>query len=407
MTDIKNLQSWNLVALGNKKLFNLIMGQSPPSDTYNDDSIGLPFLQGNADFGDIHPKIMKYCSKPQKIAEIGDILISVRAPVGELNIANEKSCIGRGLAAINVLDVKLGRYLYYYLKIKKSEFDRISAGSTFKAITKSDLEKFEIAVPSPYEYERIGNILTTVDEAIQKSKAVFAETERLKEGTMRKLLTNGVGHTEFKENEKLGFIPKNWEEGTFADIADINPKTDISFLSDDSDITFLPMPNVGENGDIIKYETRTYAEVKTGYTCFAERDVLFAKITPCMENGKGAVAINLVNKIGFGSTEFHVLRAKENADPYFIFYLSKESLFRKNAQRYFTGSAGQQRVSKDIFTSYTIPIIPRKEQTQIVNILSTIDHKLSLQHQRTAALERLKNGLMNDLITSKRSVVIE
>src|SRR3989304_2041611 len=104
-------EGWRWVSIGNDSLVTIIMGQSPPGETYNKDKIGLPFLQGCADFGNIYPEPMVWCSKPKKIAEPNDILLSVRAPVGPMNIAREKCCIGRGLAAIRCKEGLSYKYL--------------------------------------------------------------------------------------------------------------------------------------------------------------------------------------------------------------------------------------------------------------------------------------------------------
>lgn len=202
----------------------------------------------------------------------------------------------------------------------------------------------------------------------------------------------------YKKTE-LGLIPEEWNIGTLENIAEINPKTDTSSLEENTNVTFLPMQNVGENGKILKYDTRNYHEVKKGYTCFAEKDVLFAKITPCMENGKGTLAINLENKVGFGSTEYHVLRAKQNGSPEFTFYLTKWEKFRKEAEKYMTGSAGQRRVSKNIFSSYKIPIPTLPEQQKIASILSKIDEQIEQTEQIIEKTEFLKKGLMQRLLT--------
>lgn len=202
----------------------------------------------------------------------------------------------------------------------------------------------------------------------------------------------------YKKTE-FGVIPKEWNIGTLDNIAEINPKTDTSSFEENTKVTFLPMQNVGENGKILKYETRNYNEVKKGYTCFAEKDVLFAKITPCMENGKGALATNLENKVGFGSTEYHVLRSKQNGSPEYIFYLTKWDKFRKESEKHMTGSAGQRRVSKNVFFSYKLPIPPLSEQQKIASILSKVDEQIEQTEQIIEKTEILKKGLMQKLLT--------
>jgi len=191
----------------------------------------------------------------------------------------------------------------------------------------------------------------------------------------------------------------HWRNGTISDLAFVNPKTDISGLQDDSLVTFLPMEYIGENGRILKQEARRLKDVRNGYTCFIDGDVLFAKITPCMENGKGAVALNLINGIGYGSTEFHVIRPKELGDSGFIFHLTKSNKFRILAKKYMTGSAGQQRVSRDIFYHYRVPIPSFPERCKIAAILSTVDAVIEQTDAIIAQMERMKKGLMQELLT--------
>lgn len=126
----------------------ITMGQSPDSATYNESGNGLPFFQGNADFGKINPTARIWCSEPKKIANPDDILISVRAPIGALNIADIKCCIGRGLASLNINDDKgIKKYIWYALKSKANEMISKGTGSTFKAIGKDILYNLEIPLP--------------------------------------------------------------------------------------------------------------------------------------------------------------------------------------------------------------------------------------------------------------------
>jgi type I restriction enzyme, S subunit len=151
-----------------KKLRNLAMvqmGQSPPGETYNTQGIGLPFFQGKAEFGEETPRAVKWCSKPLRIAEAGDILLSVRAPVGPTNLASERCCIGRGLAAIRAdRSVCNQRYLKYALVNNEARLVSRGVGSTFSAISRNDIESLELSVPPLPEQERIVNLLDEADE---------------------------------------------------------------------------------------------------------------------------------------------------------------------------------------------------------------------------------------------------
>ena len=142
----------------------IIMGQSPPGDTYNHDGHGLPFFQGKADFGDIHPTPTKWCSSPTRVAKHGDLLLSVRAPVGPTNAARETCCIGRGLAAIRANDtIVLSDYLRLFFKHYEAVLSRTGQGSTFPAINRKDVAAIQVPLPPLAEQQRIVHILDQVD----------------------------------------------------------------------------------------------------------------------------------------------------------------------------------------------------------------------------------------------------
>ena len=153
------------------------MGQSPASSTYNEEEKGLPFFQGNADFGEIYPTARIWCDEPTKVAHIGDILISVRAPIGALNLSNCKCCIGRGLAALTVnKNICLQKYLWYVLAGKNGELNSKGTGSTFKAINKNILAETEIPLPSLDEQHKIVMLLDKVSGVIAERRK---QVERL------------------------------------------------------------------------------------------------------------------------------------------------------------------------------------------------------------------------------------
>jgi type I restriction enzyme S subunit len=174
-----------------------------------------------------------------------------------------------------------------------------------------------------------------------------------------------------------------------ADVCEINPRLPRTHgLVDDDEVSFVPMAAVDEvSGAIKSAEVRRYAEVKKGYTSFADGDVLFAKITPCMENGKAALVGDLVGGRGFGSTEFHVLRAGDQVMPEWLRYFVRREAFRHEAKRNFTGTAGQQRVPASFLQNALIPVPSRGEQQRIVDQLSRAEGigRLRRQAQQKAA----------------------
>ena len=172
-----------------------------------------------------------------------------------------------------------------------------------------------------------------------------------------------------------GTDTKGWGMTCLGDICELNPKkgTD-NRLIPNLEVSFVPMTAVSENGSIDASEIKLFDEVKTGFTYFAENDVLFAKITPCMENGKGAVAVGLQNGIGFGSTEFHVLRPlKEISNPQWLYVLTSFEQFRKDAAANMTGSAGQRRVPASFLDKYKVSLPPIALQKQFADFVTQVD----------------------------------
>lgn len=162
-------------------------------------------------------------------------------------------------------------------------------------------------------------------------------------------------------------LPSGWAYLPLSDVVDINPKLDKKQFSDDLAVSFVPMPAVeAESGGIDVTAIRKFGEVKKGYTAFQEGDVLFAKITPCMENGKMAVVPVLHHDLGFGSTEFHVLRSSDKVLPKYIYYFVSSKQFRVDAEHNMTGAVGQRRVPTSYLQNIKIPLPPLGQQKDIV-----------------------------------------
>jgi type I restriction enzyme S subunit len=156
------------------------MGQSPDSATYNEVGRGLPFFQGNADFGRLHPAVRVWCSEPTKIAHTGDILISVRAPIGAMNVADQDCCIGRGLAAIRVNEnICDPQYLWYAIQSKVSDLNVKGTGSTFKAISKSTLTDTEVLLVPLDAQKNIASVLSNVENSILFRKEQLTKLDEL------------------------------------------------------------------------------------------------------------------------------------------------------------------------------------------------------------------------------------
>ena len=165
----------------------LIMGQSPPGRTYNQNGEGTPFLQGNTEFGDKHPSHIKYTTAPNKIVQENTILISVRAPVGDLNIADREYCIGRGLAGLYIEKEDLRNYVYNFLKYARHELDKNSTGTTFKAINKDTLSSLKCIIPNDDVLFNNSNKLNVVLNSIELLKNRIMNSKSLQKSIINQI----------------------------------------------------------------------------------------------------------------------------------------------------------------------------------------------------------------------------
>jgi type I restriction enzyme S subunit len=202
---------------------DVVMGQSPGADLCNTEERGLPFLQGCAEFGASHPHSDIYCSPPLRVAKAGSVLISVRAPVGTMNYADQDYCIGRGLGAFKSKSGVLSTvFLKHAVELNAAYLHRRSQGSTFSAVSTDDVKTVPIPVFKPEKQEKIANILSGIDTAIEKTENLIAKYEQIKAGLMHDLFTRGVlpngqlrpsreQAPELYQETAIGWIPKEWQ----------------------------------------------------------------------------------------------------------------------------------------------------------------------------------------------------
>lgn len=386
--------SWDFLQL--KDIAKVNMGSSPPSSTYNEDGDGLPFFQGNAEFGSIYPEENQWCTEPQKVADKGNILISVRAPVGDINIAPYKCCIGRGLAAIEGEETS-NKFIYYYLKQFNPKLQSYSQGSTFSSINKKVLETFFVNYPPLLEQNKIASILSTVDKSIEKTNEVIEKTKELKKGLMQELLTIGIGHSEFKEvriGAKTFKIPEIWELKNVGSLFKlVNGR---AFKTDewaDDGLQIIRIQDLRENANA---ETNyCNFEVKDKYYVY-NNDLLFC----WAGNIKTSLGAYIWNKDkAVLNQHIYNMKPKTNlSKSYYKFLINKFLPLLKN---YTGGSAGQVHITKGDFKTFDVPVPPLKEQKKIASILSSVDAKIQKEEEYKAKLEHLKKGLMQKLLTGE------
>jgi type I restriction enzyme S subunit len=187
-------QGWVWRTLG--ETCEIVPGQSPPSRTFNAAGLGLPFYQGKAEFGRLYPSPARWCSEPQKVAQAGDVLISLRAPVGPTNLCREKSCIGRGLAAVRPLNGMCSRYLLYFLRHVERDWANRTTGTTFAAISARVLRDQPIPLPPPTEQRRIvaaiERHLARLDAGVTALERVQARLARYRAAVLKGAWGGGI-----------------------------------------------------------------------------------------------------------------------------------------------------------------------------------------------------------------------
>ena len=249
--------NWQIKKLD--EVCKIIMGQSPPSDTYNENEIGMPFFQGKAEFTDLYPIARKYCNKPKKIAEPFDILLSVRAPVGTTNIANQQCCIGRGLATLRFENYKYG---FYFLRSMQYELDSKGTGTTFRAISGETIRETLIPYPCIETQKaivsKIEELFSELDKGIEDLKTAKQQLKTYRQSVLKWAFEGKLTN----ENVKDGELPKGWTLSTIEKVA--NKITDGEHFrppTQSDGIAFLSAKDVRDNG--VSFDAPLYISEET------------------------------------------------------------------------------------------------------------------------------------------------
>jgi len=333
----------------------------------------------------------------------GDLVLSgINAAKGAIAICEEKMPLSATIhyssykpksEKVNIL------FLWYFLR---SEVFRDILRDNVPGGIKTELKPkrfLPIKIPLPFLEEQC-RIMTRIEKLmaqIEEAKTLRQQTEK-----QIKILLDTVFEEILSKAGDYG-----WNMQSLNKACEINPsrKGKMNY-SDEMLVTFVPMSAVDANKGVISSpEVVPVAQVKKGYTWFVEGDVIFARITPCMQNGKAAIAKNLSNGIGFGSTEFHVLRPKNGILSEWIYRFVRSSKFRKSAEDSFKGTAGQQRVQPRFFESQSIPIPPILEQRKIIHYLdrlqSQVDEIQKYQMEAQKEIDALTQSILSQAFRGK------
>ena len=346
--------------------------------------------------------------KKEQILKKGDILICASSGskhlVGKSVLIKENTNFTFGAFCKVIRTEKISsRFLEYFFQSQeyRNLINQVVSGTNINNIKNEHIDNIMIPLPPINEQQRIVNRIESLFVKLNRAKELIENTlaqfEQNKMAILHKAFTGELTAKWRKENN---IDLSSWENGILMDFCKINPKKiNTKEFDDDMIVSFIPMPCVSDIwGKIVKKELRKLGEVKKGYTNFCEGDVLFAKITPCMENGKSAIVDKLENDIGFGSTEFYVLRCDENKlNNKYLHYFVRQKTFRDEAKGEMTGAVGQQRVPKTFLENYKMKVPTIEEQQEIVNILDKLlakYNKIKNLEQQLEKIELLKKAIL-------------
>jgi len=333
-----------------------------------------------------------------KLFPKGTLLVAMYgATVGKTGILGIDATTNQAVCALLPKDKDVDiKYFKHSLMSIRNRWIFQSAGGAQPNISQEIIRSSRIPFPPYKEQSQIEEVLGVVDSALELADQIIAKTERLKRGLMQQLLTHGIGHTEYKQTP-IGTIPKNWDVGKLGNLAELRGNRSINNLEK---VAFIPMELVPYQQIFAKYKVRAREDVKSSTYCEAG-DLLLAKITPSLENGKqGIVPLDVPNGVALATTEVFPLKCT-GIDKFFLFYVLKHSRFRNQIIASMIGTTGRQRASKESVERLEIPVPPHNEQQRIAEVFFEVDKKLDLEVAEKERLERIKQGLMDLLLTGK------
>lgn len=331
------------------------------------------------------------------------IILSTRAPVGYVALTSDDTTFNQGCKGIIPKDPDGTNTLFYsyYLLSKNNRLQHLSGGSTFKELAKDTLMRINLPIPPIDEQKKIAEILSTTDQAIQKSDEIIVKAKSFKRGMMQKLLTEGIEHNEFRDTP-LGKIPVTWEISQIKNLINTYAggtplRSNKSYYN--GNILWVKSGEVNQKRIYDTEEKIT----KEGYENSSAKKVPKDSVLIAMY---GATA----GKVGIlkceGTTNQAVLALPPNEDKYFHEFIYYMISFNTNRLMGITQGTGQPNLSKQIIDRVRIALPPLEEQHKIATILSKIEELENTELERNLKLKNIKKGLMNDLLTGRKRVQV-
>lgn len=334
-----------------------------------------------------------------------------RGKVGKLVFG---ATINQACAAIKVDDKYNVNYILSFLNSKYEAIRDLSNAGGQENLSGNIVKSISILIPSLNEQQKIATALSDTDTLISELEKLIEKKRTIKTATMQQLLTGKTRLPEFALREdgtpkaykdsELGQIPEDWEVIEFQNLLETTILK--RKLDKNSEVTFISMQDVSEKAELKHQQTLAYENIKIGLTYFERNDTLVAKITPCFENGKGCFTDQLDTAVGFGSTEFHVLRSNSNTYPKFIYYWTLTEKFRKSLEKEMVGSAGHRRVPLKEIQKFKIQSSLNKDEQRLISRkISDAESELKVLEAKLEKNRKIKQGMMQELLTGKTRLV--
>ncbi|MCF7981161.1 MAG: restriction endonuclease subunit S [Pseudomonadales bacterium] len=328
----------------------------------------------------------------------GSLMIAMYgATIGRLGITTVPATCNQACCVFEYSKQFDNRFLFYWLWHRRADLIALSTGGGQPNLSQQDLRE-ERAYCPPLETQRhIAQFLdektARIDGLIEKKRALLERLAEKRQALITRAVTKGLNpDAPMKPSgiDWLGDIPAHWDCKRLRFAMRTNPSKREITLNDDELVSFVPMEAVGEYGGLNLESEKQLIDVGDGYTYFANYDVVIAKITPCFENAKGALAKDLKNGVAFGTTELHVMRANENLSPEYLFYISMSYPFAKLGESEMFGSGGQKRVPEGFIKNFRMGLPSIDEQHEIIEYVNRVNGNSDLQASKTfESVERL------------------
>ncbi|MCP2240240.1 restriction endonuclease subunit S [Thermoanaerobacterium thermosaccharolyticum] len=416
-------EHWEINKL--KRLSNIITGNTPPkSEEENYDDEGIPWvkpdnIQDDGTISETKERLSVIGLQKARLIPKSSAIVCCIGTVGKVGFTQEDCTTNQQINSIIFERPSIwnNKYGFYCLYSSKNEHEKYSNKVVVSILNKTQQGNILMPVPSLKEQKAIASFLdqktAEIDDLIADKEKLIELLQEKRQAVITEAVTKGLNpNVRMKDSgiEWIGEIPEHWEVKRIKYLATVNPnKSEVRHLPSEQEVTFIPMEKIIATGKVDYSLTNTIENLINGYTYFRDGDIIMAKVTPCFENGNIAIVNGLLNGIGFGTTELHVLRCNNKCYNRFLFYYLQSDIFKSKGISEMYGVAGLKRIPTDFILNYKLGIPDYQEQEQIAlyldNITGKIDTLISDIQTQIDKLREYRQSIISEAATGKIKVL--